>query len=210
MAQVRQVVKERPTQQASQPGPKRQSRLSHELRHVRRALVPRLRAANLLSALLPSNSLSTVRAAIYRRAGFAIAPKVALVSSIEVQGTGPEIYKRLIIGSGTLVGHRPTFVLDDRIIIGRNVSIGPNVTIFTGTHLFGPASRRMNPEVLGRPVEIEDGAWIGAGTIILPGVVIGRGSVTNAGAVVTESVPPNTLVAGNPAKPVMELPWADL
>lgn len=55
-------------------------------------------------------------------------------------------------------------------------------------------------------ITIEDGVWIGAGAIILPGVVIGRDSVVGAGSVVTKSVPPLCVVAGNPARIIKELP----
>lgn len=51
-------------------------------------------------------------------------------------------------------------------------------------------------------VTIESGATIGPGAIILPGVTIGRDAVVTAGSVVTRSVPPMTVVQGNPAKPV--------
>jgi acetyltransferase-like isoleucine patch superfamily enzyme len=51
-------------------------------------------------------------------------------------------------------------------------------------------------------VVIEEDAFLGPGVIVLPNVVIGRGSVVTAGSVVTSSVPPMTLVQGNPAKPI--------
>jgi acetyltransferase-like isoleucine patch superfamily enzyme len=53
-----------------------------------------------------------------------------------------------------------------------------------------------------RRVVIEEDATIGPGAIILPGVTIGRGSIVTAGSVVTKSVPPNTMVRGNPARPI--------
>ena len=53
-----------------------------------------------------------------------------------------------------------------------------------------------------RRVIIEEDATIGPGAIILPGVTIGRGSIVTAGSVVTKSVPPNTMVQGNPARPI--------
>jgi serine acetyltransferase len=53
-------------------------------------------------------------------------------------------------------------------------------------------------------VRIEEDAFIGPGAIILPNVVIGRGAVVAAGSVVTKSVPPMTLVQGNPAVPIAE------
>jgi acetyltransferase-like isoleucine patch superfamily enzyme len=57
-----------------------------------------------------------------------------------------------------------------------------------------------------RPVRIEDDVWIGFGACILPGVTVGRGSVVGARSVVGGDVPPFTVVAGNPARVVRELP----
>jgi acetyltransferase-like isoleucine patch superfamily enzyme len=51
-----------------------------------------------------------------------------------------------------------------------------------------------------RPVRVEDGADVGTGAVVLPGVTIGRGSVVGAGAVVTRDVPPLAVVAGVPAR----------
>jgi acetyltransferase-like isoleucine patch superfamily enzyme len=51
-------------------------------------------------------------------------------------------------------------------------------------------------------VKIEQDAFVGPGAIILPNVVVGRGAVVTAGSVVTQSVPPMTVVQGNPARPV--------
>jgi acetyltransferase-like isoleucine patch superfamily enzyme len=59
----------------------------------------------------------------------------------------------------------------------------------------------------GRPVHIGDNVWIGFGSCILPGVSIGEGSIVGARAVVTEAVPPYTIVAGNPARVVRTLEW---
>jgi len=57
-----------------------------------------------------------------------------------------------------------------------------------------------------KPIKIEKGAWIGARAIILKGVTLGEGSVIGAGSVVTKSVPPWTIVAGNPARIIREIP----
>lgn len=53
-----------------------------------------------------------------------------------------------------------------------------------------------------KPITIEEDAFLGPGAIVLPGVVVGRGAVVTAGSVVTASVPPFTMVQGNPAKPI--------
>nr|WP_275887151.1 DapH/DapD/GlmU-related protein [Arenimonas caeni] len=49
-------------------------------------------------------------------------------------------------------------------------------------------------------IVIEDDVWVGAGAIVLPNVVLGRGCVVGAGSVVTRSVPPGCVYAGNPAR----------
>ena len=89
---------------------------------------------------------------------------------------------------------------EERLIIGKRVGIAPRVTILLET---GPSKSRLRelyPAFRGKTV-IGDDAWIGAGSIILPGVSIGEGSVVGAGAVVTKDVPPYTVVAGVPARP---------
>ena len=56
-----------------------------------------------------------------------------------------------------------------------------------------------------RGVVIEEGASLGPGVIVLPGVTVGRGAIVAAGSVVTNSVPPMTLVQGNPARPIARI-----
>jgi acyl-CoA synthetase (AMP-forming)/AMP-acid ligase II/acetyltransferase-like isoleucine patch superfamily enzyme/acyl carrier protein len=86
----------------------------------------------------------------------------------------------------------------------RLVSIGDNVTI--GARVIVIAHLRDSTDqsrMLGRAtVRLEDDVYLGPGVIVLPNVTIGRGAVVSAGSVVTHSVPPHTLVQGNPAKPV--------
>jgi acyl-CoA synthetase (AMP-forming)/AMP-acid ligase II/acetyltransferase-like isoleucine patch superfamily enzyme/acyl carrier protein len=84
------------------------------------------------------------------------------------------------------------------VSIGNNVSIGMRVLIIA--HMRdSTAEARENRQVT---VRIEDDAYIGPGVIILPNVTIGQGAVVSAGSVVSRSIPPHTLVRGNPAKPV--------
>ncbi|NEQ29320.1 MAG: acyltransferase [Microcoleus sp. SIO2G3] len=90
--------------------------------------------------------------------------------------------------------------LDNRggIIIGDNVSISAEVCILTADHDL------QNADFAGctRPVTIEDYVFLGTRAMILPGVTLGKGSAVAAGAVVTKNVPPFTIVAGIPAKPI--------
>lgn len=83
----------------------------------------------------------------------------------------------------------------DGVRLGDDVFVGPNVT-FTNDPF--PRSKQY-PEVFATTI-IEDGASLGGGAVILPGVRIGRRAMVGAGAVVTKDVPPYAIVVGNPAR----------
>lgn len=89
--------------------------------------------------------------------------------------------------------------------IGKKVIFGPHPTIITGGHRIDVVgkyimdSKEKLPEN-DAPVVIEDDVWIGANVTRLKGVTIGRGSVVAAGAVVTKSCPPYSIIGGVPAK----------
>ena len=87
-----------------------------------------------------------------------------------------------------------------RVEIGDYVVLSARVMIIdTGLQIAGFAKAEF-PAHVSAPVRIEDGAWIGAGAIILPGVTIGRKSVVGAGSIVTRDVAACSIVAGNPAR----------
>lgn len=109
---------------------------------------------------------------------------------------------------------------DERIEIGKHVLISWNVGIADSDfHPLDAAQRRIDtyalapfykdrpprPALKTAPVIIEDNAWIGMNAVILKGVTIGENSVVAAGSVVSKSVPPNVVVAGNPAVIVKQL-----
>lgn len=84
--------------------------------------------------------------------------------------------------------------------IGDRVTISPNVTLLCSMH---PENSKLS-QLYGKiePIIIDDDAWIGAGAIIMAGVRVHKCSIVGAGAVVTKDVPPNTVVAGVPARPI--------
>lgn len=106
-----------------------------------------------------------------------------------------------------------TFIDNNRIEIGNNVLIASNVQIYTATHSTVLSERVMldaepgTPycKTVASPVKIEDGAWIGGGAILLPGVTIGENTVIGAGSVVTRSIPANCVAVGNPCRVIKTL-----
>lgn len=116
---------------------------------------------------------------------------------------------RLVIGSGTGIGHGCTFVVAREIIIGANCRIATGVRLFDSPgHPLDAAARRAGespaPSEL-RAIRVEDDVWIGTDAIVFPGVTIHRGSIVSAGAVVTSDVSAYSLVAGNPARRIASL-----
>lgn len=114
----------------------------------------------------------------------------------------------IYFGNNCEVNMNCTFLDDNKIIIGDNVLIAPNVQIYTAYHpthyldrftiseneTFNFCKTQTAPVIIGKNV------WIGGGTIILPGVTIGDNTVIGAGSVVTKDIPADTIAYGNPCK----------
>lgn len=107
--------------------------------------------------------------------------------------------KNTTLGDHAYLNFRCTILDNNEVRIGNHAMIGPGVQIYTAAHPLQADERNEGWEV-AKPVVIEDNVWIGGSAILLPGVTVGRNAVVGAGAVVTRSVPANTVVAGNPAE----------
>ncbi len=166
-------------------------------------LHPRLQLVNLALAPLPSFVGSRLRVYILRAAGFQIGHGTVVFGRPMITGDG-DIYRRLAIGSYCRLGMQCYLELGESITIGDKVGIGPQVMMLTTTHEIGGSNRRSLAR-LRLPITIGSGCWIGARCTILPGITIGAGSIVAAGALVNRDVPPNTLVAGVPARVVKQL-----
>jgi acetyltransferase-like isoleucine patch superfamily enzyme len=89
------------------------------------------------------------------------------------------------------------------ITIGDRVYTSPHVQLAAVNHVFSdPARPFVQQGITAQGIVVEDDVWIGAGAVVTDGVHIGRGAVVAAGAVVTQDVPPHTVVAGVPARVV--------
>jgi maltose O-acetyltransferase len=112
--------------------------------------------------------------------------------------------KNIYVGDHCYLNVLCTILDCNEVHIGQHVMIGPMVQIYTAAHHLQAETRIQGWEV-AKPIVIEDNVWLGGGAILLPGVRIGRNAVVGAGAVVSRSVPANTVVAGNPARVIREL-----
>lgn len=134
------------------------------------------------------------RSRIYRRLGLRI--------DTPSWGIGAHCFFRsaeISIGQGCFINDYCYFENAASISIGREVAFGPRVAVITSNHAIGGSARRCGRwEPL--PIGIEDGCWIGAQALILPGVTIGHGTVVAAGAVVSDDCEPDCLYGGTPAR----------
>lgn len=132
-----------------------------------------------------------------------------------------KIYNHTKIGNNVTLGdnvelrsNKPSFVsIGDRTSINRNslimgvVSIGEDCSIAPGcivvgsNHVFDDCNTKIKMQGLSRKgIVIENNVWLGANVVVLDGVNIGEGCVIGAGAVVTKSIPANSIAVGNPCR----------
>jgi maltose O-acetyltransferase len=123
-------------------------------------------------------------------------------------GLDTKVHSSVYFGSGVNVElgdfsslNHGAWISNDTVI-GRDVMMGPYVMMLSGSHNFErldiPMREQGAPD--RRPIIIGDDVWIGAKTIILPGVCVGSHSIIGAGSVVTKDVAPYSIIGGSPAK----------
>jgi acetyltransferase-like isoleucine patch superfamily enzyme len=125
---------------------------------------------------------------------------------------------RVTVGEFALV-HGARIICDAEITIGNHVLISWNVVLMDSYRMpVDPAARRRELEELpgraerrasttgpAQPIRIEQNAWIGFDSCILPGVTVGAGAIVGARSVVTADVPPYAIAVGNPARVIRSL-----
>ena len=107
---------------------------------------------------------------------------------------------KIRIGNNCGISNATIFATDS-ITIGNYVKLGGGTKIYDTDFHWLDLEKRLNEDGgVSKPIMIEDGAFVGAHSIILKGVTIGRASIIGAGSVVTKSVPAGEIWGGNPAK----------
>lgn len=151
----------------------------------------------------------------HNRANIIIGDGSMIRGLITTTGNGRiKIGERLYVGGGTHIGAVECISIGDDVIIAGNTHIYDNNNHPTDPSLrlgmsrsgdfFGPLWSWAKSD--HKAIVIEDNVWIGERCAILKGVHIGKGAIVGCNSVVTHDVPPYTIVAGNPARIVKELP----
>lgn len=175
-------------------------RLWRVFREETMMLRPRLLLVQLITALLPPYVGNRVRVVLLRLIGFSVGGGTVMWDLPRFSGSG-NFQRLLFIGDECRLNIGCHIDLNASVTIGDRVGFGHQVMLLTTTHEIG-GPRRRSSHPLPRPITIGEGCWLGARCMVMPGVTIGAGSVVAAGAVVTKDVPPNTLVAGVPARAI--------
>lgn len=110
------------------------------------------------------------------------------------------------IGQESLIGEYTVVRGQGGVHIGDRVYTSPFTQIIAVNHVFdNPEQPFVDQGITAEGILIEDDVWLGSGSIVTDGVHVGKGAVVAAGAVVTNDVPPHTVVAGVPARPVKDI-----
>lgn len=159
----------------------------------------------ILYGIFAKNLPYSRRGKIFKKARVFFAKKIMkrVGNNVNIE-TGALFNPQVEIGDNSGVGVNCELV--GKVVIGKNVMMGPEVIFYSINHEF----RNKNLTIIEQgyqkeePVVVEDDVWIGRRAIILPGVTIKKGTVIGAGAIVTKTFPEYSIIAGNPAKIIGE------
>lgn len=143
-----------------------------------------------------------VRRRILRTLGHRFAPGARLWPGVLVVGS------KLSLGRDAFVNAECFIDATAEVRLGDHVHLGPGVRVLTTSHEIGPPALRAST-LTTAPVHVGDGAWLGAGSIVLPGTTVGAGCIVAAGAVADGELEPNAVYGGVPAKLIRRLDDGD-
>ncbi|MBW8359997.1 MAG: acyltransferase [Weeksellaceae bacterium] len=155
---------------------------------------------NFIIRLLPETSLFEFKRFLYLLQGYKVGPKTRICSSARIFGAGC-----IEIGSNVWIGPEVMIISSSSIKIEDNVDISPRVYIGTGTHNIGDIEGRMAGKGISKDIIIKKGSWLGANSLIMPGVIVEEMNIVNSGAVVAKNFQRHSLLAGVPAKVIKDL-----
>jgi acetyltransferase-like isoleucine patch superfamily enzyme len=152
---------------------------------------------NRFNFFLPETRMFSFKNYLLRLAGAKIGRNVRICSSVKIIGNG-----KLEIGSNTWIGPQTILITSHpaKISIGSNVDIAPRVYIGTGTHEIDMKGINSAGRGISLDITIEDGVWIGAGSTILPNIIVGYKAIVAAAALVNRNIPSFCIAGGTPSR----------
>ncbi len=160
----------------------------------------KLYIVSLVFNVIPQTRLFGIKNVLLRWCGAKIGKNVRICSSVVIQGTSI-----LEVGDDTWIGPQTFISCSAPVRIGNYVDVGPQVYIGTGTHLISTNGLHSAGEGVSKPINICDGVWLGARSMVLPGVKVGVKAVLGAAAVALEDVPEGVICVGIPARQLRKL-----
>lgn len=158
----------------------------------------RARVLSIRGARIGAKTSLGARCMVDRPGGVAIGERVLLEADVYLKLVSDAA--ALEIGNHTFIGRGVELDVMDNISIGSHTLIAPRCFITDHAHGVAPGLRMDQQPCLAGRVLIGSDVWLGAGTVVLPGVNIGDGAVVGANSVITRDVAPMTVVAGAPAR----------
>lgn len=107
---------------------------------------------------------------------------------------------KVILSNNVVLNRNVHINASELVVIGENTLIGPDCYFVDSNHVFKKDSTLISSDVISSPILLKDNVWLGRNVTVLPGVTIERNVVVAACAVVTKSIPENTIAKGVPAK----------
>lgn len=141
------------------------------------------------------NPFMGIKIRLLRLFGAKIGKRLVLKNNVVIKSPW-----NLSVGDNCWIGENVWIDNLDKVIIGSNVCISQGALLLTGNHDYTKSSMPYR----NAPINVEDGAWIGANVTVTAGVAIAENSVLTVGSVVTKNTEPGMIYQGNPAKAIRE------
>lgn len=152
---------------------------------------------NVLFFINPLNPISSVKVALLKAFGAKVGKGVVIKPGVNIKFPW-----RLTLGNWVWVGERVWIDNLADVVVGDHVSISQGAMLLTGNHNYKTKTFELQ---IGEIV-LENGCWVGAMSVVCPGVTCGTHSVLAVGSIATSSLEPWTIYQGNPAKAIRKRP----
>lgn len=150
---------------------------------------------NVLLVRVSWNPLMRIKVCLLKMFGAKIGKGLVIKNNVRIKSPW-----NLTIGDNCWLGECCWIDNLDRVSIGNDVCISQGALLLTGNHDYTNSTMPYR----NAPIVVEDGAWVGAKTVVCPGVIVGEGAILTVGSVATKDLEPWMIYQGNPAVKIRE------